>query len=421
MIPEGLARAGDPCIPKSARSYGVTSNSMKSIRTLQDLAINGAAPAFDQDIHVGRPNITGKEEFLKYAEEIFDRNWLTNNGPLVQDLENRIAEHHCVKHCVAMCNGTVALEIAIRALGLKGEVIVPSFTFIATPHALSWQAITPVFSDIDPETHTMSPESVRRMITPRTTGIIGVHLWGRCAHIEELQTIADQHKLTLMFDAAHAFGCSYKDTMVGNFGACEVLSFHATKFFNTFEGGAVLTNNGELAKAMRLMRNFGFAGLDRVIHPGTNGKMIEVAAAMGLANLKDVDNVIKNNVRNFHTYKDSLSTIPGVRLLEYDNSQKNNYQYIVVQIGDECPVSRDSILDALNAENIRARRYFWPGCHNMSPYRELHPHAGLLLPNTIHTADRVIVLPTGTAVNEEIIQTVSSIIEVLVNGESRRS
>ena len=389
---------------------------MKPILKSQDLAINGAPPAFEQQLHVGRPNIGSRELFMKYVDDIFERRWLTNNGPMVHQLEQRIAELHSVKHCVAMCNGTVALEIAIRALGLEGEVIVPSYTFIATAHALHWQAITPVFADIDPVTHNLDPTAVRRMITPRTTGIIGLHLWGRGAPVDELQAIANEHGLKLMFDAAHAFGCSYRGKMIGNFGACEVLSFHATKFFNTFEGGAVVTNDDELAKTMRLMRNFGFAGLDNVIHPGINGKMIEVAAAMGLVNLDAIDEVIAVNRRNHQAYREALFGLLGISLLAFDESERNNYQYVVMEVGEGCPVSRDLIIKALHAENIRARKYFWPGCHNMQPYRELYPHAELLLPNTQLVADRVIVLPTGTAMDGAMVNTVASVVRVLVEG-----
>jgi len=387
---------------------------MKQIKASKDLAINGAPPAFEQPLHVGRPNIGSREVFLKYVDEIFERRWLSNNGPMVQEFEQRVADHHGVKHCVAMCNGTVALEIAIRALGLVGEVIVPSYTFIATAHALSWQAITPVFADIDPATHNLDPAAVRSMITPRTTGIIGVHLWGRGAPVDELQAIADEHGLKLMFDAAHAFGCSYKGKMIGNFGACEILSFHATKFFNTFEGGAVLTNDDELAETMRLMRNFGFAGLDNVIHPGTNGKMIEIAAAMGLVNLDAIDSVIEANRRNHQAYREALSGLPGISLLAFDETERNNYQYVVMEVGEDCPVSRDQIIDMLHAENVRARKYFWPGCHNMQPYRDLYPHAGLLLTNTQRVADRVVVLPTGTTMNSEMINDVAAVIRVLL-------
>jgi dTDP-4-amino-4,6-dideoxygalactose transaminase len=389
---------------------------MKPILKSQDLAINGAPPAFEQQLHVGRPNIGSRELFMKYVDDIFERRWLTNNGPMVHQLEQRIAELHSVKHCVAMCNGTVALEIAIRALGLEGEVIVPSYTFIATAHALHWQAITPVFADIDPVTHNLDPTAVRRMITPRTTGIIGLHLWGRGAPVDELQAIANEYGLKLMFDAAHAFGCSYRGKMIGNFGACEVLSFHATKFFNTFEGGAVVTNDDELAKTMRLMRNFGFAGLDNVVHPGINGKMIEVAAAMGLVNLDAIDEVIAVNRRNHQAYREALSDLLGVSLLTFDEAERNNYQYVVIELGEGCPVSRDLIIKALHAENIRARKYFWPGCHKMQPYRELYPHAGLLLPNTRLVAERVIVLPTGTAMDGAMVNTVASVVRVLVEG-----
>jgi len=386
---------------------------MKQILGSQDLAINGAPPAFDQPLHVGGPNIGSREAFLKYVEGIFDSRWLSNNGPLVKEFERRVALHHGVKHCVAMCNGTVALEIAIRALGLQGEVIVPSYTFIATAHALHWQAIMPVFADIDPATHNLDPDAVRRMITPRTTGIIGVHLWGRAAPVDELQAIADEHGFKLMFDAAHAFGCSYKGGLIGNFGACEVLSFHATKFFNTFEGGAVVTNDDSLAEAMRLMRNFGFSGFDNVIYPGTNGKMIEIVAAMGLVNLDAINSVIESNLRNYEAYHKGLSGLPGISLLQYDENERNNYQYVVMELGEDCPVSRDQIIQALHAENILARKYFWPGCHNMQPYRELFPHAGLLLPITQQVADRVVVLPTGTGVSEIDISIVAKIIRVM--------
>lgn len=388
----------------------------KKIFSTQDLAINGSQPAFDQPLHVGRPNIGSREAFLDYARDIFDRRWLSNNGPLLQKFEHRIAEYLGVRHCVAMCNGTVALEIAIRALNLQGEVIVPSYTFIATAHALHWQAITPVFADIDPGTHNLDPAAVRRMITPRTTGIIGVHLWGRSAPVDELQKIAHDHGLKLMYDAAHAFGCSRQGTMIGNFGACEVLSFHATKFFNTFEGGAVVTNDDKLADDMRLIRNFGFSGFDNVIHPGTNGKMIEIAAAMGLVNFDFIEDVVETNRRNYQAYREGLSGLPGISLLAYDVNERNNYQYLVVEIGEDCPVTRDEIIRTLHAENVLARKYFWPGCHNMQPYRELYPHAGLLLPNTLKVADRVVVLPTGTAVNHENILTITAILRVLLQG-----
>ncbi|MFN4020334.1 MAG: aminotransferase class I/II-fold pyridoxal phosphate-dependent enzyme [Erythrobacter sp.] len=336
---------------------------------------------------------------MAMASEMFDRRWLTNNGPFVQQLEERIADKLGVRHCVLMCNGTIALEIMIRALDLSGEVIVPSYTFIATAHALHWQAITPVFADIDPRTHTLDVEAVRRMITPKTTAILGTHIWGQVCDVEALQALADEHGLHLIFDAAHAFLCAQGGRYVGGFGKAEAFSFHATKFFNTFEGGAVTTNDDSLAEKMRLMRNFGFAGFDNVIHPGTNGKMPEICAAMGLVNLDAASDVIDANRRNYRDYSAALDGIPGISLFPIKDDA-SNFQYVVMEVGPEYPASRDELLEALIAENILARRYFWPGCHRMLPYRDLFPHAGLLLPNTVAVADRVIVLPTGTTLPE---------------------
>ena len=388
---------------------------MKKIRSPADLAINGAPPAFLEPIHVGRPNLGSRDSLLRYTGEIYDRRWLTNNGPLVQELESRIAAWLGVEHCVAMCNGTVALEIAIRALGLDGEVIVPSYTFVATAHALHWQAITPVFADIDPVTHNLDPEAVRRMLTPRTSGIIGVHLWGRPAPVEALQVIADEYGLQLMFDAAHAFGCGHSGRKIGVFGKCEVLSFHATKVFNTFEGGAVVTDDAQLAETMRLMRNFGFSGYDNVIHPGTNGKMPEINAAMGLVNLEALPDFIAANRRNYQAYAAAFAGIDGLRLIAYDEAETPNYHYAVIEIESPATVSRDEMVAALHAENILARKYFWPGCHRMKPYRDLYPHAALLLPNTIEVASRVVVLPTGVTLSAEEIDTVASIVAMLAN------
>lgn len=390
---------------------------MKPIRSHADLAINGAAPAFDEQLHVGRPNMGDRDAFMRHVEDIFDRRWLSNDGPLVQQFEQEVADHLGVKHCVAMCNGTIALEIAIRALGMEGEVIVPAYTFVATAHALQWQGITPVFADIDPSTHTLDPAAVRKMITPRTSGIIGVHLWGRAAPVEELQAIADEFGLKLMFDAAHAFSCTHGGRKIGSFGACEVLSFHATKFFNSFEGGAVVTDDDELARTMRLMRNFGFSGLDQVSYPGTNGKMIEIAAAMGLVNLKAVDDVIAANRANYRAYREELAGIPGVRLIAYDEAERNNYQYVIVEVAPDCAVPRDRLVDILRAENILARRYFWPGCHKMEPYRSLFPHAGLLLPATEAVAASVIVLPTGQTMDAHRIHVVGQVIRAALQPE----
>ena len=330
-------------------------------------------------------------------------------------LEREIAEFLDVKHCIAMCNGTIALEIAIRALGMSGEVIIPSMTFIATAHALQWQGITPVFCDIDPETYTIDPDTVTKMITPSTTGIIGVHLWGRPCDVESLAEIAGRYNLKLMYDAAHAFGCSRKGRMIGNFGTAEVFSFHATKFINSFEGGAVVTNDNELASRIRLMKNFGFAGHDNVIYIGTNGKMSEVSAAMGLTSLESMEDFMVINYRNYKQYRSELTGIPGIRILPYDEKEKCNYQYIVAEIDEESTtITRDNLVVILHAENVLARRYFFPGCHRMEPYRSFFPHAGLLVPETERAVKYALALPTGTAIGPDAIDTVCRIIRLAV-------
>lgn len=382
---------------------------------LSDLKIFGGSLTFAEKLHVGRPNIGNRERFLERINDILDTRWLSNNGPYVQAFEQQIATRLGVKHCIAMCNGTLALEIAIKATGLTGEVIVPSFTFIATAHALQWQGITPVFCDIDPQTHTINPYRVEAMITPRTTGIIGVHLWGQSCNVEALTEIAHKHNLKLLFDAAHAFDCSYKGQAIGNFGNAEVFSFHATKFFNSFEGGAIATNDDDLAAKIRLMKNFGFAGYDNVIYVGTNGKMSEVSAAMGLTQLESLDEVLAINYRNYKQYQCELKTIPGIQIFTYDETEKCNYQYIVLEIDEVVTqVSREQLMEILWAENILARRYFYPGCHRMEPYRSYFPHAGLLLPETEKLAKRILILPTGTATQPEDIRKICQIVELVI-------
>lgn len=375
-----------------------------------NFAIFGASPRFPEPLHVGRPNVANRESFLRRVNDLLDRRWLTNGGPFVGELERRIADMLGVKHCVAMCNGTVALEIAIRALGLTGEVIVPSFTFVATAHALAWQEITPVFCDVDPRTHNLDPAKVEAMITPRTSGIIGVHLWGRGCDVEALDEIARRRGLRLMFDASHAFCCSHGGRMIGGFGEAEVLSFHATKFFNTAEGGAVVTNSDALAEKMRLMKNFGFAGFDNVIHVGTNGKMDELSAALGLSGLESLDEVVAVNRANYESYRRELADIPGLSLIDYGSTERCNFQYIVVEVDDDAGLTRDDIVALLNAENVIARRYFFPGCHRLEPYRSLQPHAGLLLPETERLTRRVCALPTGTAMDAARIGAVCEIL-----------
>lgn len=375
-----------------------------------DLAVCGGTPAFSQPLYVGRPNIGDRERLMARIHDMLDRRWLTNHGPYVQEFERRLCAVVGVRHCIPVCNATVGLEIATRAAGLSGEVIVPSYTFVATAHALQWQEITPVFCDIDERTHTLDPTQVERLITPRTTGIVATHTWGRPCAIEALTEIARRRHLTLMFDAAHAFGCSHGGRMIGGFGRAEIFSFHATKFLNSFEGGAIATDDDALAARIRLMKNFGFAGFDNVVFIGTNGKMTEVCAAMGLTSLEGLESLVAVNRRNYLAYARAFANLPSLSLMPYDASERCNYQYVVVEVDPTAGLSRDELVAVLHAEKVVARRYFWPGCHRMEPYRSYFPHAGLLLPTTERVSERVIVLPTGTAIEPADIDVVAAIL-----------
>ena len=357
------------------------------------------APAFSEPVHVGRPNIGNHESFLNKAKGILDRRTLSNNGPLVQEFENQIAKFLKVKHCICVCNATTGLEIASRAAGLRGEVIVPSFTFVATAHALQWQEITPVFADIDPATHNLDPACVERLITPATSAILATHVWGRPCPVEQLERIAAKYGLVLLFDAAHAFGCSHKGKPIGGFGLAEVFSFHATKFLNSFEGGAITTNNDALAEKIRLMTNFGFSGYDNVIHLGINGKMTEICAAMGLTNFEEIGDLIASNRANYETYRQGLEGIRGIELMSYGSDDRCHFQYIVTEIGIDAALTRNELIEKLHAENVLARKYFWPGCHRMEPYRTLYPQARIPLLETERLSERVLVLPTGNSLN----------------------
>jgi dTDP-4-amino-4,6-dideoxygalactose transaminase len=359
---------------------------------------------------VGRPNIGDRARLMERIEGVINRRWLTNDGPLVHEFEEAISAMLGVPHCIAMCNGTVALEIAIRAAGLSGEVIVPPFTFVATAHALQWQAITPVFCDVDPRTHNLDPTRVEALITPRTTGILGVHVWGRPAPVDELTRIAADHGLRLLFDAAHALGCSTGGRMIGGFGTAEVLSFHATKVVNSFEGGAIVTADEEFADVARLMRNHGFADYDQVGHVGTNGKMSEIAAAMGLTSLESREEFVAANRRNYETYSAALQGVDGVELIGYDSAESCNWQYVVIEVDDSAGLTRDELQAVLWAENVLARRYFFPGCHRMEPYRTLFPDVAERLPETERLVQRVLALPTGTSMSTDAVTAVAGLV-----------
>ena len=379
------------------------------------LAVVTGEPAFQNVIHVGRPNIGNRQRLLRRINDLLDRRWLTNNGQYLQEFERQIADRIGARHCVAVANGTVGLEIAIRALGLSGEVIVPSFTFPATVHALQWLGLTPVFCDVSSSSHTMDWRRVEALITRRTSALLGVHLWGGTCDIDELSDIASQRSLKLLFDAAHAFGCSYKGRMIGNFGNAEVFSFHATKILNTFEGGAVITNDDDLARRMKMMRNLGFRGLDHVVCVGTNGKMNEISAAMGLTGLESIEEFTAINYRHYLHYRRELSKIPGITLLPLSDQERSNYQYIVAVVDTaRAGLSRDDLMRILHAENVRARRYFFPGCHRMPPYRDLYPDVRSSLPETERLTESVLCLPTGSTIEPEDVAAICRILQLAV-------
>lgn len=387
-------------------------------KKIKDLAILGGPSTFVEKLHVNSPNIGNRDHFIQRVNDILDRKWLTNNGYYVQELEKSIAKRLKVKHCIAVCNATVGLEIAIRALGLKGEVIVPAFTFIATIHALQWLGIKPIFCDIDPLSHNIDPKQIEKLVTSKTTGILGVHLWGRACDIDKLTKIALKHNLKILFDAAHAFDCSYKGRMIGNFGAAEVFSFHATKYFNTLEGGAIVTNDAELAKQIRLMKNFGFSG--DVLSLGTNGKMNEISAAMGLTGLEMIDKFKAINYRNYKRYQNELRDIPGVFLITYDETEQCNYQYIVLELDDTLTgLTRDQMMAILWAENVMAKRYFYPPCHHVEPYSSCNPLPHL--PKLEKLSTRVLALPNGTSVRQSDIENICQIMRLAITNSKEVS
>lgn len=368
-------------------------------------------PISDEMLHVGAPNVGNRDLFNRLVDQIFQRRWFTNDGCVVKELESRLREYLGVKHCVVVCNATVGLQLAFHALNLTGEVILPSFTFVATPHAAQWEGLTPVFADVKANDHTICPESIESLITEKTSAIVGVHLWGNACDTDAIERLADTHRLAVVYDAAHAFACVNRKRMIGNFGDCEVFSFHATKFFNTFEGGAIATNNDELAERLVLMKNFGFAGMDNVIHLGTNAKMPEICAAMGLSMFPCLEEIRDRNRYNHKLYRAHLEGVAGLRLLSFDHLEQTNWQYVVVEVdGTRFGTDRDEIVRRLHAAGVRARRYFYPGCHRMEPYRSMPRNQNLALPNTEQLCQRVLCLPSGTAIDEADIERVCQVV-----------
>ena len=374
----------------------------------------GGEPAFAEPLHVGRPNLPDRAEVLRRVEQVLDSGRLTNEGPLVREFEQRIGALAGVEHCVATCNATTAIELAIRALGLTGEVILPSFTFIATAHVLQWNGLVPVFCDIAPDTYQLDPARVRELIGPRTSAILGVHLFGRTAAAPQLEVVARERDLALLFDAAHAVGAAHGSRPVGTFGDVEVFSFHATKLVTTLEGGAAVTADSALAERIRLMHRFGFTEVDEVSALGINGKLNEVSAGFGLASLDRLEDWIAHNHRNHEAYERCFDGLEGIRVVPPEPGARSNHQYVVLDVAPDAPLSRDEVRDVLWAENVLARRYFHPGCHASEPYRSLDPGARERLPVTEAVAGRVLCLPTGTAVGPPEIERIAEIVHAAV-------
>ncbi|MCG6553343.1 MAG: DegT/DnrJ/EryC1/StrS family aminotransferase [Candidatus Magnetominusculus sp. LBB02] len=345
-------------------------------------------------INYYKPRRLDNAEFLRKTNGILDSCYFTNAGPNVAELERRIAAALGVEHCIAVCNATIGLQLVLKALDLSGEVITTPFSFVATSHAILWQGLTPVFCDIAPETLTLSTVEVEKLITPRTSAILGVHVFGSLCDVKRLQQIADAHHIRLIYDAAHCFMTRYKDTYVGNFGDAEVFSFHATKIFHTFEGGAIVTNNTELSKKIRLMKNFGFQGIDTVNYIGINAKMNELSAAYGVALLPYMNETIERLRYLQRQYRMRLNGVNGLRFFEKDSSIEANDQYLAVFIDkSQYGISRDKLWAYLWSNGIESRRYFHPGLHMCQPYRTTMPGLKDRLPNTGKITSEVLCLP----------------------------
>lgn len=378
------------------------------------LAIFGGKPAFKEKLYVSRPSILNRGRLIQRIHDILDRRWFTNDGPYAQVLERKLQDFLGVKHCVVMSSGTSALEVAVRALGLSGEVLLPSMTFIATAHALQWSGLQPVFCDIDPVSWCLDPEKLEAKITPKTCAILGVHLFGRTCDTEQLEVIARKHSLKLIFDAAHAFACSRNGRFIGGFGHVEVFSFHATKFFQTAEGGAAATNDDELADKIRAIRQFGQNGSGTNEVVGINAKLSELHAAIGLSSFETMDHILHLNREIYEGYRRELAGIPGISLMNSSGHGRSNYQFIVLAVNERhCPLNRDQFLKILAAENVVARPYFYPPCHQTPPYGSPRiPDPSL--PLTERLSARLLTLPGGAAVSMQEITQLCQLIRTAV-------
>lgn len=348
----------------------------------------------EKPIFVTKPALPSLSEFIPYLEEIWDNCWLTNNGPMHKQLEEKLAEYLGVKYISLFSNGTLALISALQALHIKGEVITTPFSFVATTHSLWWNGIKPVFVDIDPETFNLDPAKIEAAITPNTTAIMPVHVYGNPCDTAEIQRIANKHGLKVIYDAAHAFGVSVNGQSVLNSGDLSILSFHATKVYSTIEGGAIVCHDDQMKHHIDNLKNFGFRGETNVEEPGINAKMNEVQAAYGLLQLKYVDDFIAKRQVIAQTYRALLNEIPGIRLLQDFPGVKHAFSYFPILIDEHFyGHTRDELYEFLKTKNIFSRRYFYPLISDFEPYQALPSSASVNLPVATIVAQQVLCLP----------------------------
>ena len=369
---------------------------------------------FDEPIYVTRPLLPDLKEIYHELEKIWASKWLSNNGPEHQIFEEELRRRLKVPNVSLFNNGTIALLVAVNSLRLKGEVITTPFTFPATPHALFWNGITPVFCDIDEKSMTINPDKIEQMVTTRTTAILGVHIFGTPCHIEKIQEIANRHGLKVIYDAAHAFDTEVDGTGIGNFGDISMFSFHATKLFHTAEGGALTCKDTDLKRSIDLLKNFGIKNEDEVVMPGINGKMNEIQAALGLINLRYLEAEREKRKRIIDTYRQCLRDIEGIRLNELPKNVRNSYQYFVIRIEQErFGISRDEVYKRLREYNVYARKYFYPLCSDYACYRNLPSADPANLPVAKKVVNEVLCLPLY---GELAISSVEKICEIIRGG-----
>lgn len=361
-------------------------------------------------IFVTQPFLPSLEEFQPYLEQIWNNKWLTNNGPFHQQFEEALSEYLGVPYVSLFANGTMALLTALQALNIEGEVITTPYTFVATAHALVWNKLTPVFVDVDPIHGNLDPNKIEEAINDKTSAILPVHVYGNPCEADKIEKIAKVHDLKVIYDAAHAFGVEKDKESILNKGDLSVLSFHATKVFNTFEGGAIISHSPEMKHHIDNLKNFGFRGETIVEEVGINGKMNELQAAMGILQLKHIDTVIEKRKILAQIYSESLSQISGIRTLVPDNRTKWNYAYFPIFVEDNFKWSRDELYERLKKDNIYARRYFYPIVPNFKAYQAEKTWKKFPLPNAEGLSKKVISLPIYPDLSENDLKKIIAII-----------